>query len=735
VISVTVSSGSWAGGDAAGTLYVCAPTGAFTEAGTISVGANSNVATLTADFAVSSWKTWTLGATAARIAPGDTIRIAKSSDEVNSGIQAAFTANGDTITLASALTKDICDCESAWTASANVTDSSAFGDYKTQGTYGRKFTIATAFTTGKIAYFDLGENKDFSAYQKISLFLRSSADKAAGIFQICLCSDAAGDTPVDSLTIDVPINYDGIDDRLGTYVTLDKGSALGSSIRSVAIYALSDPGAHSLYIDNIIACNDFSLNSLVGVAGDAYWPVTSITSDTTVKVGNQYEGVNSTYWHGTTGNHAFYYRNPVRATSFAAAATTTIESVTDSGSSGSLITYSGGWNPNSNERDGMTIYDGLSNGGRAVYLSGKTYIQLENLGWTRFYNGVYLDTYAHYTYLKNLIFAGIGGSSIYWKAEGSSHYNLSFNGDVTITATGGTNPIYFGPNTYTGGSDKGTHIKLLGCSGSFRIAGCSHAFNGEISYSGSAYLVGALDFSYAMNCYMSKFNVLYGDSLYLITAENGANNLIETIELFGNVSCFTYAFADVLCRVGCLITNGNTITKWHFAPVPGSLAHKTPNFSLSIDCIDQGDRWMRVNAQGFISDQITGGQNAAWAYGGEGTCLYLNPDGDYYDYSKRYPLAYVFYCPVSSGVTYQIHFQKKKTSSAANCTLEIDRISGCGITEIRDESVTLTDSWAEHTSASFTPTYSGYVRCELHARDGSTTGDIGIDDIHLHKVS
>ena len=44
-------------------------------------------------------------------------------------------------------------------------------------------------------------------------------------------------------------------------------------------------------------------------------------------------------------------------------------------------------------------------------------------------------------------------------------------------------------------------------------------------------------------------------------------------------------------------------------------------------------------------------------------------------------------------------------------------------------------TWASGaTSASFTPAYSGYVRCEIHTLDGSTTGGIGIDDIHLAMV-
>ncbi len=47
---VKLSSGTWAGGDAQGTLYATSVSGAFTPGETLNVGVNTNVATLTADF-------------------------------------------------------------------------------------------------------------------------------------------------------------------------------------------------------------------------------------------------------------------------------------------------------------------------------------------------------------------------------------------------------------------------------------------------------------------------------------------------------------------------------------------------------------------------------------------------------------------------------------------------------------------------------------------------------------
>jgi len=122
VVLVSVTSGSWAGGDAAGSIYVGTPSGAFSNGEALLVG-GSDLATLTADFVVSSWLTVNSGATAARTAPGDEIRMKKTTGPEALGINATFTNESPTVTLRSPNTIDIYDCETAFTASANITAS------------------------------------------------------------------------------------------------------------------------------------------------------------------------------------------------------------------------------------------------------------------------------------------------------------------------------------------------------------------------------------------------------------------------------------------------------------------------------------------------------------------------------------------------------------------------------------------------------------------------------------
>lgn len=89
------TTGTWAGGNAAGTMYFYGKSGAF-QAET--VNSTSASFTIAGDFTYCAWKTITTGATAARIAPGDTIRIAKSSIPTSMGQDALWTtvaeANG-----------------------------------------------------------------------------------------------------------------------------------------------------------------------------------------------------------------------------------------------------------------------------------------------------------------------------------------------------------------------------------------------------------------------------------------------------------------------------------------------------------------------------------------------------------------------------------------------------------------------------------------------------------------
>lgn len=217
------------------------------------------------------WKTFAGGATAGRLTNGDTIRIKETPAPTLVG-NATWTDNSATITLAGAVTANIDTGESAWTASANITTSVSTA--RKQGTGSMQINPAAGFTTGKMAYKALGAPLDLSAYQQVSFWF----SQGSGACQLCLCSDTTGDVPVH--TIDIPAGDIGV----WWPITKDFGANLSSSIQSVALYAVTDPGTSILRIDNIIACkasasaDSLTLNSLIGKAHNLPWaPSTAYT--------------------------------------------------------------------------------------------------------------------------------------------------------------------------------------------------------------------------------------------------------------------------------------------------------------------------------------------------------------------------------------------------------------------------------------------------------------------------
>jgi hypothetical protein len=131
------------------------------------------------------WKTFAAGATAARTAPGDIIRIMASPDETLVG-NVTWTNNSRNLTLPSAVTQMVSDCETAWTASSNVTSTVSSATNK-QGTNSLSLAIATAFTTGKAAYFATG-TLNLSGYQQLSFWIQTSVALAASVLSLRLCS-------------------------------------------------------------------------------------------------------------------------------------------------------------------------------------------------------------------------------------------------------------------------------------------------------------------------------------------------------------------------------------------------------------------------------------------------------------------------------------------------------------------------------------------------------------------
>lgn len=216
------------------------------------------------------WKTITSGATAARIAPGDLIRCMASPNETSLSQNAAWTQDSKTITLTTAVTANVTDCETAWTASSNVTSTADTVLFK-ENTKSAKHVIASAFTTGLASFFATG-TIDLSGYQQVSFWVYNTAAVAASTLSLRLCSDVAGVTTVNTIAIPAIASVNN-----WVAFTVDTAGALGSAIKSVALYCDLDPGTVTIQLDNILACKASSsadaltLTSLIGKVWNVCW--------------------------------------------------------------------------------------------------------------------------------------------------------------------------------------------------------------------------------------------------------------------------------------------------------------------------------------------------------------------------------------------------------------------------------------------------------------------------------
>lgn len=392
------------------------------------------------------WKSITSGATAARIAPGDEIRIMASPDPTLVG-QATWTQYSKNITLAAPVTQMIADCEAAWTGATNVTASLETTNFK-EGTRSARALIAAAFTTGKVMHFATGA-LDLSAYQQVSFWIMNGLALTSGMLRLCLCSDTAGNTVVHSVPVPaIPSTGQFVP------VTVDLGAPLSSALASVALYADIDPGNQNVYLDNIIACkassasDSLTLTSLIGkvcnlswTAATAYatgderkptqpnrngfrykattggttggteptWPqeigvtvtdggvvwncvgledtwygIQSING-TTVKLDNLVNtaGNAGRGYGGSTQTVATYKRETIKPAMVASG--TLVSTLQDSGTDGNLIAYSGGWSrTDMSTLAGETWLDGQNGAGQGIVCSGKAWNALRNISGVRY---------------------------------------------------------------------------------------------------------------------------------------------------------------------------------------------------------------------------------------------------------------------------------------------------------------------------------------------------------------
>ena len=362
------------------------------------------------------------------------------------------------VTLSTACTQNIAVCGNRgtvtnWTASANVT-STVYTTEAKEGGECISLAVAAGFTTGLAAYYATG-TLDLSGYQQVSFWVKQTSGTvgAAGAARLRLCTDTAGATPVH----DINIPYLGIT-NVWVPVVVDLATNLNSAIKSISLDIVTDNGAQTFLIDNVIACkaassgDSLNLASLIGKdPGDrsygdtyeSYWAIQSINGTRVVleHLNSSYPFMTSTVMRGYSGDTetvTTYKRETLKP---AALASGTANASTVDGTSGSHITYSGGWDRTAMTTQNLETWVSGSNGVPTFFAAAHTFLNIDKIHNCRFASGITIAVAAtDFTlgtyYACSMASQGISGPSV-----------VRTTADFISVVASGSTPISLGYQT------------------------------------------------------------------------------------------------------------------------------------------------------------------------------------------------------------------------------------------------------------------------------------------------
>jgi len=380
-------------------------------------------------------------------------------------------------------------------------------------------------------------------------------------------------------------------------------------------------------LTGVLAAKDFvGKNS----EGETWWEIASLTSSAITLV---------VAYRGTTATVASY-KAGVTDTGSAAASSTVIQAPSASGSSGSLIKISGGWNLSGTPvQDGHTFFwqSGANKNGYGLYTTTYDYLNIEDLGFFRYNRAVAVDDYCMLTRLicngnsTGIYLASSNGNTITTPTCNGNSYGiyLSSSSNNTITsATCNSNSI----GIYLSSSSNNNTITTPTCNG-----------NGHGIYLNS-----------------SKNNTITtptcnGNS-YGIYLSSSSNNTITTPTCNGN-------------GYGIYLDNGSLQVMWGYAhdetiwSGAGGIGSWMGNNQKLVSIGESESGGAARNRVYFYGGYTQ--DNTAEADGGSGKCLQFNPK------SETYWIEQDFNVPVTSGVARTVSI-KMKDDASFNGTVELE---------------------------------------------------------------
>jgi hypothetical protein len=630
--------------------------------------------------------------------------------------------NNCMVKTASPLVQNIALCggrgeKPAWTASANVTTAQATTNYK-EGGAATQIAIAAGFTTGKAAYYTLPATLDLSAYQQVTFWVRlnSGTVGAAGQAYVALCTDTTGDTVVHQC--DIP--------ALGALnvwvpVTVNLGTNLNAAIQSVALYVVTDIAAQTFILDNIVACkaassaDSVTLNSLIsksdGTGDEAWYAIQSINSDVIMLANNNLyssQAINLRGYNGITETVTSYKRETVK-TGASASTSTSVSVINDSGTSGNLITYSGGWNrTDMSTQTGRTWLDGQNGNGRGLLVtSSQSFVTVDRLDFCRYTAGLTLS-------LSN-----------YNNCSFPSIYLTANTGGIAFTSVSISTATTFGSVwANNNGNDSGIEFGGIGCSFTDIKLASNNSGNGLHLFRSRFVNVGSviagnngalssnsdLTFDNSMNCAVGTATLANG-----ITS-SGAIQGTASFNCFVNGGSSTGHSSGVFLSSSInpaeIYLNNFTINE----TLEVSTTLGSYGGFVYINRLDDTDNnsWVFQPGMGTVNQQtavVDSPASTAWR---------MRPtDADYANAESPILLKLgTVVCAASSAVTVTARMQRSNTGLTMRLICPGGQITGVSNDVFTDMTAAI-NTW-ETVSITFTPTKAGAVDIYAHAFGGTT---------------
>lgn len=622
-------------------------------------------------------------------------------------------ANNLVIKTASPLVQNIALCgglgqKPQWTTVAGNITSRNTTNYK-EGNSSAQIQVVAAFTTGKAAYYTLPATLNLSAYQQVTFWVwqNSGTLTTAGQAYVALCTDTIGDTVVHQC--DIPALG-----AIGVWVpvTVNLGTNLNAAIRSVALYIVTDLGGQVFFLDNIVACkaassaDSVTLNSLIsksdGTGNEAWYAIQSINSDVIMLANANDLTSQSTSlrgYNGTTETVTTYKRETTK-TAPAASAATVVAAVNDNGTSGNLITYSGGWNrTDMSTQTGVTWYDGSNGNGIGIQFGNRSFNELNLLNFCRYNVGIQFTSVTADITIGATYLTACSSQGIEFGQAGRTNSSVTA---MWANNNGGVGILFSGTGSVI------TNANLV-----------SNNTGNGVSFDGSRYnTIGSL----------IAGNNGTGSTNAGIQFQNCFNSIVGTATLSNNVGSGITAGSNAFSN---FVNGGSTLghTQGVFVFFPGELnlnnvtinevnevaTVSTPPGIVYANRLDNTDNnsWVFQIGVGTVNQQTSVVDSPAT------TSWRMRPTS--VTATANSPLLLklgTVVCAASSAVTVTARMQRDNTGLTMRLICPGGQITGVS-TSVSSDMTAAANTW-QTVSITFTPTKAGAVDIYAHAFGGTT---------------